>query len=82
MPLPIDPAFSVVPAILPVGALRARFRHALDLGVAARWLGFGGIRVEDDVQVRPEGGASLTPQLPRTVAELEALVGSGGPLPF
>lgn len=78
----IEPGFYVVPAILQDEALRARFRHALNLDVAARWLGFGGIRVEDDVVVRPEGGASLTPQLPRTVAELEAIIGTGGPLPF
>lgn len=78
----IEPGFYVVPAILDDPTLRARFADALDLSVVERWLGFGGMRVEDDVLITAEGGRSLTPDLPRTVAELEAIVGSGGPTPF
>lgn len=77
----IEPGFYVVPAILGDRALTERFGDALRLDVAARWLGFGGIRVEDDVLVTAQGGQSLTPELERTVAELEAIIGTGGPTP-
>ncbi len=78
----IEPGFYVVPAILGDRVLTDRFADALRLDVAERWLGFGGIRIEDDVLVTPEGGQSLSPELERTVAELEALIGTGGPTPF
>lgn len=43
--------------------------------VAARWRGIG-IRIEDDVVVTETGPLVLTAKAPKTIAEIEALVGS------
>lgn len=40
-----------------------------------------GVRIEDDVLVTAEGPQNLTSSCPKAVAEIEALVGSGVPLP-
>jgi Xaa-Pro aminopeptidase len=44
-------------------------------GVARKWWGIG-IRTEDDVLVTPEGCEVLTRHVPKTVDEIEALVGA------
>jgi Xaa-Pro aminopeptidase len=78
----IEPGFYVVPAILRDAALREAHRAHVDFDAAEAWVGFGGIRIEDDVRVRPpgeHGGAPevLTAAVPKSIAELEAVVGSG-----
>lgn len=78
----IEPGFYVVPAILHDAELRARFAKSVDFDAAERWIGFGGIRIEDDVRVRPadEAGGDpevLTASIPKSVNELESLVGAG-----
>ncbi|MEZ4234821.1 MAG: aminopeptidase P family protein [Myxococcota bacterium] len=73
----VEPGFYVVPAILGDPALRERFRDVVDFDRAASWVGFGGIRIEDDVLVGPRGPDVLTEQIPKRVADLEDLVGTG-----
>jgi Xaa-Pro aminopeptidase len=73
----IEPGLYAVPAILDDPALRAQFREQVDFDRAARWIGFGGIRIEDDVLVGPSGPEVLTRAVPKERAELEAEIGSG-----
>jgi Xaa-Pro aminopeptidase len=73
----VEPGFYVVPAILADPVLRERFAHMVDFGRAADWIGFGGIRIEDDIVVTGGAPENLTADIPRTVADVEALVGSG-----
>lgn len=73
----IEPGFYVVPAILHDPELRARFRDQVDFDRAAQWIGFGGIRIEDDVLVTPTGPEVLTSAVPKRLVEIEALVGTG-----
>jgi Xaa-Pro aminopeptidase len=72
----VEPGFYVVPPILADAALRARFAGRVDFDAAAGWVGFGGIRIEDDVRVAavPE---VLTAGIPKDPATLEDLVGAG-----
>lgn len=77
MVVTVEPGFYVVPAILEDAVLRERFAGQVDFERAGQWLPFGGIRIEDDVAVTPEGPDVLTSQIPKQVAELEALVGTG-----
>ncbi len=72
----IEPGFYVVPAILHDAALRERLHDAVDFEAAEAWLGFGGIRVEDDVHVTSSGPQVLT-RVPKAPDAIEALVGSG-----
>lgn len=73
----IEPGFYVVPAILGDRALTDRFAGRLDLERARSWIGFGGIRIEDDIHVTPTGPQNLTWRTPKDPAAVEALAGTG-----
>ncbi len=73
----VEPGFYVVPAILRDRALRERFADVVDLEAAERWIGFGGIRIEDDVLVTAGEPEVLTAAVPKAARELEAVVGAG-----
>jgi Xaa-Pro aminopeptidase len=82
MVVTIEPGLYLVPAILRDPALRKRFADQVDFAEAERWLGLGGIRIEDDVRVRPatEAGGEpevLSADVPKSIAEQEALIGRG-----
>jgi Xaa-Pro aminopeptidase len=82
MAVTIEPGFYVVPNILQDRELVGRFGDQLDLERARSWEGFGGIRIEDDIAVSDAGPDLLTPGIPKTVDEVEAIVGTEdlGPL--
>jgi len=48
----------------------------VDFEAAEAWLGFGGIRIEDDVHITAAGPDVLT-AVPKAPEAIEALVGSG-----
>ncbi len=73
----VEPGFYVVPAILRDRALRDRHGDAVDWARAEAWLGFGGIRIEDDILVAEGGPVNLSQEIPATADEVEAAVGSG-----
>jgi Xaa-Pro aminopeptidase len=60
----IEPGIYVVPALLADRDLRERHRDAVDWDRAERMLGFGGIRIEDDVLVTDDGYEVLTEDVP------------------
>jgi Xaa-Pro aminopeptidase len=70
--LPLEPGFVVtvepgiyfVPALLGDPELRARHRDAVDWDRAERMLGFGGIRIEDNVLVTDGEPEVLTADVP------------------
>ncbi len=72
----IEPGFYVVPAILADASLTAPLADIVDLDRARSWEGFGGIRIEDDVHITADGPDVLTEAIPKTVAHVEAVVGS------
>ena len=80
MAVTIEPGLYLVPAILHDPTLRARLSDSVDWARAETWLPFGGIRIEDDVLVTTGDPELLTPDIPKTVADVEALVGSGAPV--
>ena len=76
MVVTVEPGFYIVPAILADATLNERFHGLVDFDRAREWLGFGGIRIEDDVLITAGPAEVLTEAIPRTIADLEALIGS------
>lgn len=76
----IEPGFYVVPTILGHPVLRERFEKVVDWDAARAWLGFGGIRIEDDVWITDDGHEVLSADLPKDREAIEALVGTGSDL--
>ena len=74
MVVTIEPGFYVVPAILGNASLRAAFNTMVNFDKAESWLGFGGIRIEDDVAVTHSVPDVLTAGIPKSIAELEAVI--------
>ncbi len=58
---------------------KARDTHAafIDYTEVDKWRGMGGIRIEDDVLVTDAGARVLGPGIPKTAAEVEAVVTGG-----
>ncbi|MCP4809908.1 MAG: M24 family metallopeptidase [Proteobacteria bacterium] len=73
----IEPGFYVVPGILRNAALRETWGDLVDWDKYADWIGFGGIRIEDDVLCTEDGSEVLTHETPKTIADVEGLIGTG-----
>lgn len=74
MAVTIEPGIYFVPAILSDPDLSARFADQVDLDLARseRWIGFGGIRIEDDVLTTDGDPEVITAAIPKAVADVEA----------
>lgn len=83
MTFTIEPGVYFVPAILRSPRFREQFKRQVAFEKAEQFLamnggrGFGGVRIEDDVHCTATGPEVLTAAVPRTRAEIEALVGTG-----
>ena len=63
----IEPGIYFVPALLDDADFRARHRDAVDWDRAERMIGFGGIRLEENVLVTDDGPEVLTADIPLLV---------------
>ncbi|HJN74998.1 MAG TPA: Xaa-Pro aminopeptidase [Myxococcota bacterium] len=75
----IEPGFYVVPGILRNPELHDAWGEMVDWDKAHDWVGFGGIRIEDDVLVTAGDPDVITAGTPKDPAAIEELVGSGTP---
>lgn len=70
----IEPGFYVIEPL--IRQWRGENRHAafLDYDAAEDWIGFGGIRIEDDVLITPDGARVLGPPIPKEPENVEEAV--------
>jgi Xaa-Pro aminopeptidase len=73
----VEPGIYFVPAILRDPTLRAELGDRVDWDRASSWIGFGGIRIEDDVAITAGTPDVLTAEIPKAIDDLAAIVGLG-----
>ncbi|MDP4191020.1 MAG: M24B family metallopeptidase, partial [Bacteroidota bacterium] len=69
-----EPGVYFIPALISKWESENKCREFIDYEKAKSYIGFGGIRVEDDVLVTETGGRILGKPIPKTVEEIESLM--------
>jgi Xaa-Pro aminopeptidase len=69
--LTVEPGIYFIPALIERWQGEGKHKEFLNYGRMHSYLGFGGIRIEDDVLVTPQGARILGPAIPKTIAEVE-----------
>jgi Xaa-Pro dipeptidase len=71
----MEPGVYFIEALIRDKALRRKHRGEVDFAKAESYLGFGGIRIEDDIVVTESGPALNLTDVPKEIAEVEAACG-------
>jgi Xaa-Pro aminopeptidase len=71
----VEPGVYFIPELIDRWRSESRHEAFIDYGRVAEYLGFGGVRIEDDVVVTADGHRVLGPPIPKTVAEVEETMG-------
>jgi Xaa-Pro aminopeptidase len=75
--LTVEPGIYFIPALIDKWIEENKHTEFIDYGKVSEYRDFGGIRIEDDVLVSENGSRVLGKPIPKTVAELEDIVGQG-----
>ena len=67
----VEPGIYLIPELARRWRAEGRFAEFIDYGALEGWLGFGGVRIEENVLVTPEGSRILGKWRPRTAGEVE-----------
>lgn len=72
----VEPGIYFVPHLIEIWKRENKFSQFLNYDKIDEYVGFGGIRVEDDVLITETGHRVLGKPIPKSIAEVEAIVGS------
>jgi Xaa-Pro aminopeptidase len=73
--LTVEPGIYFIPELYTLWKSENKFTEFIDYDKVAEYLGFGGIRIEDDVLVTETGHRVLGKPIAKTVEDIEALMG-------
>ncbi len=68
----MEPGIYFIDALLRDPALRRKHKTSVDFAKVESFLDFGGVRIEDDIVIRPEGPPLNLTSVPKEIAEVEA----------
>ncbi len=74
--LTVEPGTYFIPALVDQWEQENKFRDFIRYDKVRDYLGFGGIRIEDDVLVTDEGYSVLGRPIPKTIDDIEAFMAS------
>ena len=72
--LTVEPGIYFIPALIEQWDKEGKFTEFINYDRVKEYIGFGGIRIEDDVLVTEDGYRILGPAIPKTVADIESLM--------
>lgn len=70
-----EPGIYFIPKLIDIWEKEGRFAEYINYNKVREYIGFGGIRIEDDVLITETGCRLLGKPLPKKVDELEAIIG-------
>jgi len=73
--LTVEPGIYFIPALVNQWNQENKFREFINYDKVEEYIGFGGIRIEDDVLVTGEGYSVLGRPIPKTIADIEEFMG-------
>jgi Xaa-Pro aminopeptidase len=73
----VEPGIYFIPALIDRRKAEGTYARFIDYDKVEAYRAFGGIRIEDDILITPEGCRLLGPHIPKTIAEVEALASAG-----
>ena len=69
--LTVEPGIYFIPALIEKWAAEGKFTEFINYDRVRQYIGFGGIRIEDDVLVTADGYRVLGKPIPKTIEEIE-----------
>lgn len=72
--LTVEPGIYFIPALIDQWKAEGKFTDFINYDIVESYKDFGGIRIEDDVLVTDTGARVLGKPIPKTIAEIEALM--------
>jgi Xaa-Pro aminopeptidase len=72
--LTVEPGIYFIPALIEKWEQEGKFAEFINYDKVKEYIGFGGIRIEDDVLVTQHGYKALGKAIPKTVSEIEAIM--------
>ena len=75
--LTVEPGIYFIPALIEKWEQEGKFREYINYDAIKPYLGFGGIRIEDDILVTDDGYRVLGRPIPKTVADVERMMNEG-----
>jgi Xaa-Pro dipeptidase len=68
----VEPGIYFIPELYRAWKSEKKFEQFLNYPAIGKYMGFGGVRIEDDVLVTPKGHRVLGKRIPKTISEVEA----------